>query len=220
MFNQRVRPALVGGLFALALPLTLTSLAVGASVDQTFRFEVLLDDKPIGEHRFDIDVSGDQQRVTSQAEFEVDFFFITAYRYRHQSNELFRNGCLERLSSTTNDNGTRYKIDGSAVSNGFRVDRGENVEQFDGCVKTFAYWDSAILQQPKLLNPQTGELESVSVQQRGAEQVAVNGSQVEATRFELVTDELTINLWYNDELGWVRLASDTGKGAQLIYRRL
>ncbi|MEA1050136.1 DUF6134 family protein [Lamprobacter modestohalophilus] len=220
MFNQRVRPALVGGLLALALPLTLTSLAVGASVDQTFRFEVLLDDKLIGEHRFDIDVSGDQQRVTSQAEFEVDFFFITAYRYRHQSNELFRNGCLERLSSTTNDNGTRYKIDGSAVSNGFRVDRGENVEQFDGCVKTFAYWDSAILQQPKLLNPQTGELESVSVQRHGAEQVAVNGSQVEATRFELVTDELTINLWYNDELGWVRLASDTGKGAQLIYRRL
>lgn len=220
MFNQRVRPALVGGLFALALPLTLTSLAVGASVDQTFRFEVLLDDKLIGEHRFDIDVSGDQQRVTSQAEFEVDFLFITAYRYRHQSNELFRNGCLERLSSTTNDNGTRYKIDGSAVSNGFRVDRGENVEQFDGCVKTFAYWDSAILQQPKLLNPQTGELESVSVQRHGAEQVAVNGSEVEATRFELVTDELTINLWYNDELGWVRLASDTGKGAQLIYRRL
>ncbi|MEA3642679.1 MAG: DUF6134 family protein [Lamprobacter sp.] len=220
MFNQRVRPALIGGLLALALPLTLGSFSVGAAVDQTFRFEVLLDDKPIGEHRFDIDVSGDQQRVTSQAEFKVDFFFITAYRYRHQSNELFRNGCLERLSSTTNDNGTRYKIDGSAVSNGFRVDRGENVEQFDGCVKTFAYWDSAILQQPRLLNPQTGELEAVSVQRRGAERVAVNGSEVEATRFELVTDELTINLWYNDALGWVRLASDTGKGAQLIYRRL
>jgi len=220
MFNQRIRSALVGGLIALGLPLTLTSFSARAAVDQTFHFEVLLDDKPIGEHRFDIDVSGDQQRVTSQAEFEVDFLFITAYRYRHQSHELFRNGCLERLSSTTNDNGTRYKIGGSAVNNGFRVDRGKDVEQFDGCVKTFAYWDSTILKQPKLLNPQTGELEAVSVQQRGTEQVAVNGSEVEATRFQLITDELTIDLWYNDELGWVRLASDTGKGATLIYRRL
>jgi hypothetical protein len=203
-----------GGLLGLA------ALSASASVDRTFLFEVLLDDKPIGEHRFEIDVSGDQQRVTSQAEFKVDFFFITAYRYRHRSNELFRNGCLERLSSTTNDNGTRYQIDGSAVGDVFRVDSGEDVEQFEGCVKTFAYWDSAILQQPKLLNPQTGELETVSVRRQGSEQIKVNGGEVEANRFQLITDELTIDLWYNDDLGWVRLASDTGKGARLIYRRL
>jgi len=214
MMSKRTASSLFGALLSLA------GLSASASVDQTFRFEVLLDDKPIGEHRFEIDVSGDQQRVTSEAEFEVDFLFITAYRYRHQSNELFRNGCLERLSSTTNDNGTRYQINGSAIGDGFRVDSGEDIEQLEGCVKTFAYWDSAILQQPKLLNPQTGELESVSVQRRGPEQVEVNGGEIEANRFQLITDELTIDLWYNDDLGWVRLASDTGKGAKLIYRRL
>lgn len=200
--------------------LGLASLSAGAAVDQTFQFEVLLDDDLIGQHRFEIDASGEQQRVTSQAEFEVDFLFITAYRYRHQSNELFRNGCLERLSSTTNDNGTRYQVKGSVLDGAFRVERGQDVEQFEGCVKTFAYWDPSILEQPRLLNPQTGELESVRVQERGPEQVEVNGSTIEATRFDLVTDELTIELWYHDQLGWVRLASDTGKGPKLIYRRL
>jgi hypothetical protein len=180
----------------------------------------LLDDKQIGEHRFQIDAEGDQQRVSSAADFEVDFLFITAYHYRHRSSELFRNGCLERLSSTTNDNGTRYQIDGEALAGGFRVDRGEEEEELAGCVKTFAYWDPAILEQPRLLNPQTGELEPVQVRARGAEQVEVNGSQVSAERYELLTDELSIDLWYHDTLGWVRLASDTGKGATLIYRRL
>lgn len=213
------RPVSFAMFCALLGPLSLAADATTAG-DQSFHFEVLLDERPIGEHRFEIDVSGDQQRVTSRAELEVDFLFLTAYRYRHQSNEVFRNGCLERLSSTTNDNGTRYAINGSAVSDGFRVDRGEEVEQLDGCVKTFAYWDESILQQPWLLNPQTGELESVSVQRRGPEQVEVSGREVAADHFQLITDELTINLWYNDELGWVRLASDTGKGATLIYRRL
>ncbi len=214
MFTSRARPAVLGALLGLV------SLSASAAVDQRFHFEVLLDDKPIGEHRFDIDISGEQRRVTSQADFEVDFLFITAYRYRHRSNELFRNGCLERLSSTTNDNGTRYEIDGSLLDGAFRVDRGDDVEQFGSCVKTFAYWDPAILEQRNLLNPQTGELEPVRVQARGSEQVQVNGSEVAATRYELITDELRIDLWYNDSLGWVRLASDTGKGAKLIYRRL
>jgi hypothetical protein len=70
------------------------------------------------------------------------------------------------------------------------------------------------------LNPQTGELEPVQVRRAGTEQVEAQGGQVSATRYELVTDELSIDLWYNDALGWVRLASDTGKGATLIYRRL
>jgi hypothetical protein len=210
----RARTALAGGILSLA------GLTANAAVDQTYRFEVLLDDKPIGEHRFDIDIAGEQKRVSSEAAFQVDFLIFTAYRYKHQSNEVFRDGCLQRLSSTTDDNGTRYEIDGSMLGDRFRVDRGEEVEQVEGCVKTFAYWDPSILEQPQLLNPQTGELEPVQVRRTGTEQVEAQGGQVSATRYELVTDELSIDLWYNDALGWVRLASDTGKGATLIYRRL
>jgi len=32
--------------------------------------------------------------------------------------------------------------------------------------------------------------------------------------------EVTIDLWYNEDLGWVGLSSDTGKGRRIIYRRL
>lgn len=210
----RARTALAGGILSLA------GLSASAAVDQTYRFEVLLNDRPIGEHRFEIDIAGEQKLVSSEAEFQVDFLVFTAYRYRHQSNEIFRDGCLQRLRSTTDDNGTRYAIDGSALGDHFRVDRGEEVEQVEGCIKTFAYWDPSILEQPRLLNPQTGELEPVRVRRAGTEQVEVQGSQVSATRYELITEELAIELWYNDTLGWVRLASDTGKGATLVYRRL
>ena len=85
---------------------------------------------------------------------------------------------------------------------------------------TFAYWDRGFLGQTRLLNAQTGEMEGVSVRQKGREDVEVGSREVPATRYALTTDKLTIDLWYNDGLGWVGLSSDTGKGRRLVYRRM
>lgn len=209
------RPALAAVLLA-----GLTLAATAATAEQ-LRFQVYLDDRPIGEHSFRIADSGKTTRVTSRAAFEVDFLFITAYRYRHTSNEVFRDGCLTTIDANTNDNGKRYAVNGEAMGDAFRIKTDDAVERASGCVKTFAYWDKAFLDKSRLLNPQTGDLEQVQVQPRGPDTVEVeNGERVSAERYALKTQELTIDLWYNDDLGWVGLESDTGEGKRLIYRRV
>lgn len=205
---------------AAALLAGLALAATAASAEQ-LRFQVYLDDRPIGEHSFRIADSGQTTRVTSRATFEVDFLFITAYRYRHTSNEVFRNGCLTAIDASTNDNGKRYAVNGEANGDAFRIKTDDAVERADGCVQTFAYWDKAFLDKNLLLNPQTGDLEQVRVQPRGRDSVEVdNGERVPAERYALETQDLTIELWYNDDLGWVGLESDTGEGKRLIYRRV
>jgi hypothetical protein len=200
--------------------LTLALCSATAGATEELRFQVYLDERRIGEHRFEIERSGGRERVASRAAFEIDFLFFTAYRYRHTSTEAFRNGCLERLVARTDDNGTGYRIAGELVGDTFRIDRGSSEIRAAGCLKSFAYWDPAILEQDRLLNPQTGEIEPVQVSRRGEERVEVNDREVPATRYALATDELTIDLWYNDALGWVGLAGDTGKGVRIVYRRL
>jgi len=187
---------------------------------EVLRFQVYLDDKPIGEHSFRISEGGGIKRVSSSASFDVDFFFVNAYRYRHSSNEVFRDGCLQEIRATTDDNGKRYQVEGSVLDDGFRIQRHDGVEQADGCLMTFAYWDLGFLDEKRLLNAQTGELEGISVRQKGRDDVEVGSRKVSATRYALRTDKLTIDLWYHDALGWVGLSSDTGKGRRLIYRRL
>jgi hypothetical protein len=201
--------------------LLLGALATAPAMAEQLRFQVYLDERPIGEHSFRIADSGETTRVTSRAAFDVDFLFINAYRYRHTSNETFRGGCLAEIDAETNDNGKRYEVDGEAVGNGFSIRSGDGVERESGCVKTFAYWDRDFLDNRRLLNPQTGELESVRVQPKGRGLVEVeDGSSIQAERYALQTDELTIDLWYNDDLGWVGLESDTGKGKRIVYRRV
>ncbi len=207
MFKRRI---LSYGLMALLL-LALCSPIVASEV---LRFQVYLDDKPIGEHNFRISEAGGTKRVSSNAAFDVDFLFVNAYRYRHSSNEVFRDGCLHEIRATTDDNGKRYQVKGSVLDDGFRIQHQDGVEQADGCLMTFAYWDPDFLEEELLLNSQTGKLEGISVIEKGRDDVEVGSRKVSATRY------LTIEVWYNDALGWVGLSSDTGKGRRLIYRRL
>jgi hypothetical protein len=211
---SRSRPAAVGLLIAAL------ALATGAAAEQ-LRFQVYLDERPIGEHSFRIADSGDTTRVTSRARFDVDFLFVNAYRYRHTSHETFRDGCLTAIDASTDDNGKRFEVIGEAVGDAFRIRAGGGVERADGCVKSFAYWDRDFLSKRRLLNPQTGDLEPVRVQPKGPDTIAVDGGrQVAAERYALRAGELVIDLWYNDDLGWVGLESDTGKGKRIIYRRM
>jgi len=213
--NKRLKIALASAAMALITAWT------PAKANELLRFQVYLDDNPIGEHSFRIAEGADSTRVSSRAAFDVDFLFINAYRYRHNSSEVFRDGCLAAIDANTNDNGKRFEVEGSRVGDGLRIESADGVERAAGCIKTFAYWDRSFLDQRRLLNPQTGDIERVRVRSKGSERIEVeDGRKLPAQRYALSTDELTIDLWYNDELGWVGLESDTGKGRRIIYKRM
>ena len=60
-------------------------------------FRVLLDDSPIGEHRFALATTGGERKLVSEARFAVKLLGVTVYRYRHEATELWRGDCLARL---------------------------------------------------------------------------------------------------------------------------
>ncbi len=185
---------------------------------QELRFNVFLDERPIGEHRFEIRESGSTWRVTSVADFSVDFLFFNVYRYRHQSRETWRDGCLEAIEATTDDNGERLLVRGTEGDGSFAVIGPAGRFQAEGCLKTFAYWDPSFLEQPRLLNPQTGELVNVAVSDLGRDRIDVGDRPLTANKYQLEAEGLDIELWYHETRGWVGLESDVGEGRRLIYR--
>src|SRR6187200_1499365 len=90
------------------LSLVAACFALGATASsglmREWRFNVSLDGKPIGEHRFVMHQFDDMVEVTSEANFRVRFLFIDAYRYEHRAYEMWRGDCLERLDARTDDN--------------------------------------------------------------------------------------------------------------------
>jgi Domain of unknown function (DUF6134) len=200
--------------------LGVTGAASGTSAQQTLRFEVYLDQSPIGEHSFELATEGTEKHVVSRARFDVKLLIFNAYRYRHESREQWRDGCLERIQATTDDNGKDYRVRGQRISDTLSLDVNGRSDRLPACVSTFAYWEPDFLKRPRLLNPQTGELVDVRLEPEGRERRSDRGREVDATRYRLKADGLDITLWYNAEGDWIGLESDTGKGQTLRYERL
>ena len=184
---------------------------LAAQDEQAYLFKVMLDDREIGFHRFDVKRTDDLEIVDIQAEFKVTFLAIPFYRYRHVNQETWRDGCLLTIRSQTNDNGDEFKVDGQRDDNGFSLATlDQSVDLDQTCVMTFAYWDMKMLEQTQLLNAQTGEYLPVEVNFEGDETLKLNESAVLAKRYRLLSPEndVDITLWYDRATRrWLSLAS-------------
>jgi hypothetical protein len=188
---------------AAAAALSPSQAAAPDATTREWNFQVSLDGRPIGEHRFVLRDVGNSRELTSEARFRVRVLFFDAYRYDHRASETWRGDCLQQLDANTEINGKNTVV---------------AVTPRDECVQTFAYWNPSILDARRLLNPQTGEYVSVQVSELGSDVIAGQPAQ----RFRLTgggQTPLKIDLWYSPARDWLALESLTPEGRMLRYSK-
>lgn len=215
---RTTRRLFIGAAIAL---MTLGLGSATASAQDPLTFEVSLDDKPIGTHRFRIVDDGATRVVDIAASFDVRILRIPVYRYRHRNTETWQNGCLQQIDSETDANGARYAVDLSKTGRGYRIVTPSETRTYEGdCLMSFAYWDQRFLQQKQLLNSQTGELVAVEIQALGESkrEIANRTLSVEGFRILAELQDIDIKVFYNSADGrWVALESVLENGRILRY---
>ena len=212
--NAISKPATVAAFVCALLP-----HYAGASSSKEWRFEVFLDDDPIGFHHFELSASGDTRELRGEARFLVKLLGFTVYDYRHQNLELWQDDCLQSIEASTDDNGEDLFVRGSRDGEGMHLQSSNGSRDMPGCIMSFAYWNPAILDQQQLLNAQTGEYLDISVQPLGEQTLQLQGREVPALHYRLSTNENDIDLWYSSDRDWLALSTTSG-GRQLHYRRI
>ncbi len=199
-------------------------LAIAAAIPEPareLRFDVFLDDRPIGYQRFALQPNGDELRIEIRAAFEFTLLRLKTITYDHRNVEQWRGGCLRSIESKTRQNGKPDHVSGRAEPSGFAVSSRLGSQRLDACVGTFAYWDkSEILKRQKLLNSQTGEYVDVATRSLGRSTLALGAREIPVERYRIEGDDLEITLAYavgSDE--WVALESPLFGGWTLRYRR-
>ena len=182
--------------------LFIVSNAVTAQ-SQKWDFQVFLDDQPIGHHHFTLRDSATERELKSEARFDVKLLFITAYRYTHDATERWRGNCLAQITARTDDNGKKSEV---------------GTEPTEGCVMSFAYWNPEMLQQTRLLNAQTGKLETVTITAMGEEKISLRGTQTPAKRYRITGPKHPIDFWYGADRSWLALQSTLESGRRLRYQ--
>jgi hypothetical protein len=194
------------------------SLAAVPGLSRTLDFEVTLDDKPIGAHRFTLGGTAQARTVRSEAAFAVKLLGLTVYRYRHEASEQWRGDCLAGLQAETDDDGKTGKVVAQSAGAALEVAGPAGVLQLPACVMSFAYWHPTMRTQTQLLNAQTGRYEAVRVQRIGGGTVAVRGQPQAAERWRIEGPEHPLDVWYTPAGDWVGLDSTVAGGRQLRYR--
>ncbi len=197
-------------LFGLVLVLVWGSTqSLYAAVPDDLHFRVFLDDKEIGWHRYQFAPEGSGYNMTSTAEYRVKVLGITFYRYEHTSQERWADGCLQSIESRTDDNGEEFKVSSTSTENGLEIRANENRYLAPSCVRSFVYWQPALLESGDMLNSQTGEMTTVEIDKTSAEP----GQQA----LGIVGEEVSLRLQYRAGQ-WVSLRGDAPGGRVLSYQ--
>ncbi|MGZ8382420.1 MAG: DUF6134 family protein [Nitrospira sp.] len=211
-----------GSRMAMAIPVLLLCLAslsqpAWSATSQTYDFKVFLGKDEIGRQRFDVSSEGERTQVRVDAQFKVTFLYITVYTYRHTNVETWEGACLREIRAETDDNGDSFFVNGILRNGRLQVETQAGDWSGEGCMKTFAYWNSEWITGERLLNSQTGELQPVSIRVVGEETIPVLGVPTRTTHRRIVTDKFAVDLWYTLNGRWVALQSTTKKGDTLRY---
>ncbi|MFL2504592.1 MAG: DUF6134 family protein [Candidatus Azotimanducaceae bacterium] len=193
--------------FLVLIP-TLSSSLHGQETEE-WNFKVTVDGNLIGKHQFKKKQEAGLTIVTSNAKFDVKILFVNILKYRHQNREVWEEGCLSKIESTTRSNKKKFKVSGSKHNESFSIDTLAENTIHQGCLYTFAYWNPDFLLQDRLVNSQTGEIEEVTVSRLDTESNSLTGYLVNAK-------EGPIKVWYEDET-WIGLESTLKNGRTLRY---
>ena len=178
---------------------------------EVWEFDAVLNDKVIGQHTF---IYGDEKTV-SDANFKFEYLFMD-FIYQHQSSETWQGNCLKTISSRTDDDGDMYDVSGYMEANQFMVTTNNKTSELPLCVMTFAYGNPKILDQKKLMNAQNGEYMDVDIQFLREENHMVKGKDILTDLWQIEAKggdgDLLVYLWYDKNMNWVSLKSQTPIG--------
>jgi len=174
-----------------------------ALAGQSAEFVVLRGGTPIGTHRVEVETVGDETRVHVTIALDVVFGPIPLYKYRHDSQEIWRDGRLTRLDSHTNDDGDMLTVAVRAVPDGLRVEGSDGTFTAPADTVPTSYWNPALAANRPLLDSQIGRLLEVSRVPLGPGRWRLEG-------------ELNLDIAYPPQGRWTGL-SFRHKGSDFVY---
>ncbi|PHS78842.1 MAG: hypothetical protein COB59_04820 [Rhodospirillaceae bacterium] len=191
-----------------------------AAASKTLEFTVTRDGSAIGTHAYTIDTNGADTTVSVSTDIRVKALFLTVYKFIHESKEVWSNGKLVSLNSTTDDDGTEKSLKIEAKNGQLMVEAVVNKQnrlQYAALSAIPAsLWNPATVKQNMIVNTLDGQQMKVDVENVGSEEITAAGSMISANHYK-ITGELTRDLWFNTAGDLVRISFPDKTDSKIIY---
>ena len=155
------------GLLALGGAMAIAGRGRAASNDQMpkpLRYLAYVDGKRSGTQDIEFVPRERGFTVMSSLCIRLELAFVTLYRYQQTGQEDWKDGKLLGFEYITNDDGDTSHVTAQRDgSDNFSVTGQNGQRTVSGDAMAASFWNGAILDRPHIIDPQTGELATLSV---------------------------------------------------------
>lgn len=180
-------------------------------------FEVRRNGTPVGEHRVTFRRDGDDLHVNAVFAIEIRFLTFTAYRYRYESNSVWRGNCLVALQADVDDDGELSGVRARQEDDGLRISGPEGEVTAPLGLFPTDHWHAGVLLTNRVLNTLTGRLNSVRIEDRGVVEIPFDEGSA-PVRHYAYTGELNTEVWYDAAGRWVGMRFAGKDGSTIEHR--
>ncbi len=187
------------GAAASALALSATPVLAGSS---TRRFVAVLGRKQVGDSYITLSRRGSD--VTAEVHVSLDIRILGLIRYRYELNnvETWRNGVLQEMRSTTDNNGTPAFVNAHRVDGGLQVDGSAYQGLVTGNPATTSYFTPDFLSRSTWISTQSGRVMDLTIRNAGSDSFPTNEGELPSTRYTL-RGRQDIDLYYDSNYEWI-----------------
>lgn len=187
---------------------------------KSLRFEIMRNGDGIGYATVDVQRDGPRTIVETETRMRVKVLFFTAFRFRHKTREVWQDGKLVRLETSTYDDGAEFSVTAERNGGGLDVSGPNGAYTAPVGILPTTYWNPATRQQAQLLNTRKGNVIDVEILDKGT----VDGADAVAPRGarHLLIDgpKTDFNVFYcGPSRTWCGLQFET-RGSDIAYRPL
>ena len=176
---------------------------------ETREFAAKIDGNLVGQYRMTITPRVDGSvTMTGEADLKLTKLgIIPAYHYTYRGTETWKSGRLTNFQSSTDDDGTKYTVAGSADRGGFRlkVNNAERIVRPD--VWTTSYWQLPEARRRNgsvpILDADDGKTMAGAIRHLGVEQLAIAGQSCNCAHYR-ITGPNMVDAWYDGQDRLVR----------------
>jgi hypothetical protein len=231
-----MRRQLAAVLFLLVTGSTAATAANDFPYGPSLAFTVYRNGEEVGQHTLSFQNEGANRTVTVAVHLSVKTLGVIAYRYSHNSKEVWNGNALQRLDARTDDNGRKFAVraqrDGKAlmvereapaqVAPAAVADQGFQApeiarERLPAGILPTTNWNVGQVGQSVLLNTQYGTQSHAKITPMGREPVrTASGATLQATHYRY-TGDLRMDQWFDDRGRWVKAAFPAFDGSTIEY---
>jgi hypothetical protein len=182
-------------------------------------FAIQRNGEDIGRHKVTFKRRGERLEVRIKVTVDYRLLFIPIYRFEHDAHEIWKDGALQELRTTTNDNGESYDVVVQPRETGMLLTvNGEEHDVRRDAVPS-SLWRQDMARSGQLIDPADGEVMRVNVSDAKWVQVTVRGATIRA-RYFVMTGDLERELWYDSAGMLVKVRFSGDDGSELQFRML